>query len=152
VRRYKQLVTLCETKAVHYSEVQSTSNGRVVNNFGRIAGGPITVKFSRPIENIEHFMTELLSSKHPYRLWGVPELDDDWARVDAVDLHIGSRIGIEVGQDWMRVYLSPETCGNTVARLVANLQHTFDSALRFVDPQLQDALKGNSAALAASRN
>jgi hypothetical protein len=56
-------------------------------------------------------------------------------RVGAVDLHVGQRIGIELGHDWMRVYLHAGSCGNTVARLISNLQTRFDGALTLTHPR-----------------
>ena len=47
---------------------------------------------------------------------------------------------MEVGHDWMRVYLHAGSCGNTVARLISNLQMRFDGALALTHPDLQDAV------------
>jgi len=71
---------------------------------------------------------------------------DNVALIDAVDLHIGQRLGVEVGRDWMRLYLQAGTCGNTVARLVSNLQTRFDGALSLTDPDLWAAATLKSSA------
>jgi hypothetical protein len=63
---------------------------------------------------------------------------EDSAVVDTVDLHMGQRLGMEIGRDWMRMYLTAGSCGNTVARLVSNLQASFDSALSLSQPGLQE--------------
>lgn len=39
----------------------------------------------------------------------------------------------------MRVYLYAGSCGNTIARLISNLQMRFDGALTLTHPVLQDA-------------
>ena len=44
----------------------------------------------------------------------------------------------------MRVYLERGCCGNTVARLLTNLQHSFDSRLSLSDPDLQAAMNAGS--------
>jgi hypothetical protein len=75
----------------------------------------------------------------PQRLWGQPAVAEGEALVEAVDLHVGQRIGIELGHDWMRVYLHAGSCGNTVARLISNLQTRFDGALALTHPSLRDA-------------
>ncbi|MDX8055159.1 hypothetical protein SK571_37795 [Lentzea sp. BCCO 10_0798] len=144
VERYKAFVLLCESKSIGYS---AYSDGG-----GSLTGGPIGVRFSRQIEDLSGFLAELFSSRHPYRLWGIPEIHDGYATVDAVDLHIGSRVRLDIGSDWLRIYLTQGCCGNSVARLVANLQHTFDGALRLDDPELQDALNGNFSALQGGAN
>ena len=46
---------------------------------------------------------------------------------------------MELGRDWMRIYLLAGSCGNTVARLISNLQTRFDGALVLTHPELQDA-------------
>lgn len=60
--------------------------------------------------------------------------------VQAVDLHVGQRLKIEMGDDWIRVSVREGVCGNTVARLIANLQQYVNSPLRLADPELQAAL------------
>jgi hypothetical protein len=111
------------------------------------SGMPVGIRFSRQITNLPAFCDELFSARAPLRLWGQPEIMGDNAMVDAVDLHVGQRLGMEIGRDWMRVYLMPGSCGNTVARLVSNLQASFDSALTLSQPGLQEA-----AALEPSAN
>ena len=75
-----------------------------------------------------------------YRLWGQPVITEDYASVDAVDLHVGERLYVELGEDWMRAYLGAGTCGNTVARLISNLQTRFDGALSLTQRGLQEAM------------
>jgi hypothetical protein len=136
VQRYKGLVEACERRALAFERFDPPND----DCGGTFEGSPIAIRFSRNIEDLPSFLSELLSSRQPYRLWGIPEIDGDHAEIEAVDLHIGHRLRIDVGTSWLRVYIDPDCCGNTVARLVTNLQHTFDSALRFVDPELQAAL------------
>jgi hypothetical protein len=89
------------------------------------------IRFSRPIPDLPAFCEELFSSRAPFRLWGQPAFTENEALVEAVDLHVGQRIGIELGHDRMRVYLHAGSCGNTVARC--------DGALILTHPSLQDA-------------
>ncbi len=49
----------------------------------------------------------------------------------------------------MRVYLRAGSCGNTVARLISNLQTRFDSALFVSHPDLQEAVALQSSEQAA---
>lgn len=103
------------------------------------AGMPIGIQFSRPIPDLPAFCEELFSSRAPFRLWGRPAVAEDAASVEAVDLHVGERVSMELGRNWMRVYLHAGSCGNTVARLISNLQTRFDGALSLTHPGLQDA-------------
>ncbi len=52
---------------------------------------------------------------------------------------------MQISDRWIRLVLDEGSCGNTVARLVANLQHGVDARVRFVDPELQAALGARAA-------
>ena len=69
-------------------------------------------------------------------------MEDGVAELEAVDLHVGGLLRVDVGEQWLRVYLPQGGCGNSVVRLVSNLQHRFDASLTFADTDLQAALKG----------
>ena len=148
VQRYSNLVTLCEKHAIAVTSFAGDADGCG----GRLDGGPIVIKFSRKIDDLDTFLGTLLSSRAPYRLWGIPEVRDNYAEVHAVDLHVADSLRIDIGTDFLRVYLGHGSCGNTIARLVANLQHTFDGALSFVDPELQGALTGENTAIPTGSN
>jgi len=138
VDRYKRLVTLFEEKALAWTAFGDA--GR--DGGGKISGAPIVIQFSRPIPDIGRFVGELFSSRHPYRLWGTPRVDSGYAEVEAVDLHVGQALSMDIDREWLRIYLTEGGCGNTIARLVSNLQHSFDGSLDFVDTELKQALKG----------
>jgi hypothetical protein len=63
---------------------------------------------------------------------------------------MGQRLAVDVSHDWLRLFLPSEGCGNTVVRLVANLQHRFDANVRFEDVHLQAALKAERAPVTAT--
>ena len=63
------------------------------------------------------------------------------AEVEAVDLHVGQTLQLDIGSRWMRVYLYEGACGNTVARLISNLQHRFDGALTLKDIDIDAATR-----------
>lgn len=137
IQRYSKFVTLCESRSVHFSPLGDFG----ASSGSSVSGMPISIRFNREIPDLEAFVASLFASRQPFRLWGTPTFSGRVAQVDAVDLHVGHHLRMEIGSTWMRVYLDKETCGNTVARLVSNLQHRFDSKLRFVDPELQAALE-----------
>lgn len=99
-----------------------------------ISGGPLNIAFSPPIENIEVFCEHVFSSGDPFRIWGVPvRIGAHNYRVAAVDLHVGSRFNVELNREFMRVYLYPGSCGNTLFRLYTNLQHYYHSRIDATD-------------------
>ena len=60
-------------------------------------------------------------------------------RVNAIDLHVGKRMSFELSPEFMRVYLAPGGCGNSLARLYTNLQHHYNSQIEAVDGSEQPA-------------
>jgi len=93
-----------------------------------LEGHPIVITLSRELKDARVFVSKVFSSSLPFRLWGMSELyEDGFARVYAVDLHIGHKLTFEIGKDFIRIYLPPGTCGNSIARFYTNLQQHYDS-------------------------
>ena len=134
VDRYRRLVEGAERRVLRWEELPKGG--------ARPFGSPITLRFSRPIPDLDYFLEQLFSAREPFRLWGLPRrVGENLAEVEAVDLHVGQRLRFDVAGEWMRVYLFNGGCGNTVARLAANLQHHFDGALSIGDQELDAYLK-----------
>jgi hypothetical protein len=96
-----------------------------------IDGDVAFIEFPREVSDLDALVVNLFTSKEPFRLWAVPSevLPGQW-EANAVDLHVGHPVRLELTSRWLRVLLGPHTCGNTLARLVANLQHRFDARLQ----------------------
>jgi hypothetical protein len=96
-----------------------------------VEGVPLEVEFQPAVGDLRLFCDNLLSGQGPFKLWGIPEfLADDYATVRAVDLHVGHILMLEICPEFMRVYLPPHTCGNTILRLITNLQGHLDSRIQ----------------------
>jgi hypothetical protein len=147
IGRYRKLVELCEEKALGWTQLDRSHT----ESGGRMSGAPIVINFSRPIDDIENFVDSMFSSREPFRLWGVPHIEDGVAELDAVDLHVGGLLRVDIGTDWLRVFLLQGGCGNSIVRLTSNLQHRFDAILSFADSELQAALQGISHASRTDR-
>jgi len=132
VAHYRHLVESVERRLIDWR--QYPDGGATVG------GEPITIRLSRPIQDLDAFLSELFSCREPFRLWGIPEVSDEAATVEAVDLHIGQHLRFEIGTDWIRVFLYEGGCGNSIARLVANLQHRYDASLTLFEEDLASAL------------
>jgi hypothetical protein len=142
ISRYARLVESIEALSLRFDPLNAANATTLQDTDAggaSFAGMPIGIRFSRPIPDLPAFCEELFSARAPFRLWGQPAITENEALVEAVDLHVGQRIGMELGHDWMRVYLHSGSCGNTVARLISNLQTRFDGALTLTHPSLQDA-------------
>jgi len=141
INRYQRLVDSVEAVALRFDPLgEGDEVGADKYRGASFAGTPIGIQFTRKISDLSVFCEELFSSRAPFRLWGRPVVSGDRAIVEAVDLHVGQRLTMELGYDWMRVYLRAGSCGNTVARLISNLQTRFDSALSLLQPELHEAV------------
>jgi len=111
-----------------------------------IEGRPLGLRALKPEGfDFSQMVARLASGVEPFRLLGTVDWqDDDLAWVDAVDLHTGSSIRMDVTPDWVRMYLGTGRCGNTLARFVTNLQRSYNADLRFLDEHAE-ALLGATA-------
>jgi len=92
-----------------------------------INGDVAVIEFGREID-VERMLAGLFLAKEPFRLWAVPrQVDEDEWVADAVDLHVGQPLRLEFSPIDVRILLEPETCGNTLARLLTNLQQHLDA-------------------------
>jgi hypothetical protein len=120
-RRYEQYVRALEG--------QYRLTAHPLDSAGLQIGGDVaTLALERHIPDIELFLDGLFSCREPFRLWAVPrEVSSEQWEANAVDLHVGQPLRLEITPRWIRVMLDEHTCGNTLARLVANLQQHFDA-------------------------
>ena len=126
-----------ELEASFALRLSATSSGDVV-----LEGRPLAVSARKP-ESFEfrQLVDRLVAGVEPFRLLGSVEWrDDDLAWVEAVDLHTGSPVRMDLTPDWLRMYLSGGVCGNTLARFVTNLQRSYDADLRALDVPGQELL------------
>lgn len=131
--RYRRLIDLVEKRMIQWRELPEGG--------AQMGGSAIVIQFSRGIPDRDLFLDQLFSAREPFRLWGIPVDRNGVAEVEAVDLHVGRKLRFDVGSNWLRVYVFEGGCGNSVARLITNLQHHFDGALELLDPELPMALE-----------
>lgn len=96
-------------------------------------GLPLLIKFSEKLElaTFGRWIASLKRKNNRFRLWGVPiDLGPGKVHIYAVDNHLWQPIDLEITRDHVYALLPQGTCGNTIHRLVANIQ-------RFVDPKLE---------------
>lgn len=139
IGRYRAVVDALERRRLVWSGSEERG--------AHVQGTAVAVEFGRPIADLGRFLDAVFSSREPFRLWGVPRaVDPEFWTVEAVDLHVGHRLRVEGGRTWLRVLLPDGACGNTLARLVANLQHHYDAQVRFGDAELQRLLEPSVSA------
>jgi hypothetical protein len=130
---YSQMIESIENRiALWFS-----SNGRE----GILEGYPLRLVLSEPLSNIHAFVGELLSCRAPLRLWGTVDVDEkDFIRAEVVDLHSASRLRMDVTPDAISIYLFKGACGNSIARIVRNIQEHLDPTvhIRLDGPSVLD--------------
>jgi len=107
----------------------------ISENGKTLLGEPLVLDFPKPLRNFEMFVKELVSCKEPLKIWGIVEdVGKQRVHIEGVDLHTGSRLRFDLTPHFMRIYLAPRACGNTVARLLRNLQAHVDSSIQIRVP------------------
>jgi hypothetical protein len=107
------------------------SHTRVEVVESRMVGEPIRISFSgSPVANTADLAGAIADPSGPMRLWGTATtLDEGYEAIDAVDLHTGHRLSLEVTGRELRVYLRSSTCGNVLPRLLVHLERLVDAQL-----------------------
>jgi hypothetical protein len=123
IERYRQLVETIERR-FRFAWEGSESGGAMFE------GEVLTIRLGQPIRDLDRFLDGLFSCRDPFRLWAVPgKVSESFVEAEVVDLHIGERFRMEITPDRLRLLLRSSVCGNTVLRLLANLQHRFDATV-----------------------
>jgi len=127
VRIYEQLLQSTEQRA-WYSIQESV---RVPGQFRKIVGAPVTIRFREQLTQqvFDHWIKATFERKrNRFRLWGHPlRLGPTKVHVYGVDRHLWQPLFLELTAIGCTAIIPNGTCGNTVHRLVTNIQ-------RFLDP------------------
>ena len=106
---------------------------------GGILGEPAYIKFAAPIGSMDRFVNDLLSSSARFRLVEIDKsVGETFARIVAVDEHVGQSLVLEVLPDRLRVMLTRDACSNTLLRILTIIQQDFDPAAELVDADGND--------------
>lgn len=99
-----------------------------------IGGSKLIFTLPKPVDNLGLFVEKLTSGRMPFKLWGITSvIRDGFAAIEAVDLHVSSRLSINVYKDKMEVYFEEGACGNTILRLLTLLQQNYNSTVSVID-------------------
>lgn len=96
-------------------------------------GMPLLISFSQKLDmdTFERWIASLRRKNNRFRLWGNPiNRGPGKVHIYAVDNHLWQPVDLEITQNHLYALLPLGTCGNTIHRLVANIQ-------RFIDPKLE---------------
>jgi hypothetical protein len=127
-RIYDELMKMTEEKA-WYSICRETVT--IPGQFQKLIGSPVTIKFEEPLtkETFDYWIKSTFGRiKNRFRLWGNPiVLGPKKIQVYGVDKHLWKPIFLELTDKHLIAIVPKGTCGNTIHRLICNIQ-------RYVDP------------------
>jgi len=130
MRIYERLLESTEKQA-WYSIQESVG---VPGQFRKIVGAPLVIRFREPLNAsvFDYWITATFERKrNRFRLWGHPlRLGPTKVHVYGVDRHLWQPIFLELTAKGCTAIIPNGTCGNTVHRLVTNIQ-------RYLDPGAQ---------------
>ncbi|WP_157040920.1 hypothetical protein [Roseiflexus sp. RS-1] len=126
VRIYEKLLKLTEQHA--WYGIQESVD--VPGGFRRLVGAPVTIHFQEPLtqEVFDHWIKATFERRrNKFRLWGHPiRLGPTKVHVYGVDRHLWQPLFLELTTQGLVAILPRGTCGNTVHRLVTNVQRYLD--------------------------
>ena len=104
-------------------------------------GEPLNFEIRKRIPDVGLFVRSIFNSGKPFLLCGLEnEVDRGYYSVAAVDLHTSDAMDFEISDSMMRVYLNKHGHGNTIMRLLCNLQARFGTSIRC--RQVEEAASG----------
>jgi len=126
VRIYERLLKSTEDQA-WYSIQESVG---LPGQFRNIVGAPVVVRFQEPLDPavFKHWIAATFERKrNKFRLWGHPiPLGPTKVHVYGVDRHLWQPLFLELTAKGCTAIIPNGTCGNTVHRLVTNIQRYLD--------------------------
>jgi hypothetical protein len=129
-RIYEQMLGRTEQQAWYSVTTSLKTHGE----FRKIVGAPLVVRFVEPLSpaTFDYWIKSTFErSRNRFRLWGHPiRLGPTKVHVYGLDRHLWQPLFLELTAHGCMAIIPNGTCGNTVHRLVTNIQ-------RFLDPGAQ---------------
>ncbi len=138
-----------QTEATTWRGAESTRI-RTGSESRTVIGAPVLLKFSEtlPLETFQKFITSTFRRKaNKFRLWGNPiQLEPTKVHVYGLDRHLWQPIFLEITDRHIVAIIPPGTCGNTVHRLVTNVQQFIDPGVEawVGDKKYEDVIRASS--------
>jgi len=99
-----------------------------------LIGAPVTLEFSEPLSQtaFDNFIQSTFHRENnPFRLWGNPiKLGPRKVHVYGLDRHLWQPLHLEITDKRIIAILPAGTCGNSIHRLVTNVQQFLDPNIR----------------------
>ncbi|WP_139116787.1 hypothetical protein [Paenibacillus polymyxa] len=129
IEKYQIITESIESKTWLNFDVYKDSNEGV-----KFHGSPVVFKFSRPLKDhvfINFVNFTFPTGKEPFRILGKPIwINDNKVHIYGTDIHLWQKVLLDLSKEEFIAILPRGTCGNTIHRLVTNIQ-------RYLDPEVQ---------------
>ena len=126
VRIYERLLSMTEEQAWYSVKTSASLPGA----FRKIVGAPVVIRFQEPLrpQVFDFWVQSTFSrSRNRFRLWGHPiRLGPTKVHVYGLDCHLWHPLFLELTATGCMAIIPSGTCGNTVHRLVTNVQRYLD--------------------------
>lgn len=145
VRLYEQVTEAIE-RHIWVSLEVTQIEGR--SNLARLYGAPVVLEFPEPLPQHKfHLFIEKTFERGvgPFRLWGDPlVINERQVHVYGLDLHLYQQLFLDLTPGRFVVIVPQGTCGNTVHRLITNVQRYLDPGVEAYigDVKYQELIRG----------
>jgi len=98
-----------------------------------VSGGPVNISVAREIDadELDVLVKHMITGRKPFRMLGFTQkIASDYYMVEAIDLHTGHPVKLEVTASWIRIYLEKGACGNIPIRLLHAVNQYVDSTAK----------------------
>lgn len=130
-RIYDELMELTEEKAWYSMHKETVT---MPGQFQKLIGAPVSIIFSEPLgkETFDYWIKSTFGRiNNRFRLWGNPIiLGPKKVHVYGVDKHLFKPIFLELTDKHLIAIVPKGTCGNTIHRLICNIQRYIDPAAK----------------------
>lgn len=133
----KQIVAIYQNMTEHlerktWIEVEEVRGNDISINKS-FKASPVTIRFSKPLNSFvfNNFVEYTFpKGREPFKIYGeIKRISEERVHIYGVDLHLWQNVILDLSTEEFILFLPKGTCGNTIHRLVTNIQ-------RFLDPQI----------------
>ncbi|MHA1280495.1 MAG: hypothetical protein ACTSQ8_25335 [Candidatus Helarchaeota archaeon] len=130
-RIYDKLMKKTEEKAWYDMHPEKIT---LPGQFQKFIGAPVTILFSEPLnqKTFDYWIQSTFGRlNNRFRLWGNPiRLGPKKVHVYGIDRHLWKPIFLEITDKRLIAIVPKGTCGNTIHRLICNIQRYIDPAAK----------------------
>lgn len=130
-RIYDELMKITEERAWYSIYKEKVT---IPGQFQKLIGSPVTIKFGEKLgeETFKFWVKSTFGRlNNRFRLWGNPiMLGPTKIQVYGVDKHLWKPIFLELTDEHLIAIVPKGTCGNTIHRLICNIQRYIDPAAK----------------------